>query len=595
MRHSTFPVGRYCLALVVCAAPALGQSPGRVRGVAAPDQIALDERIEQLKQLASPQADDWQTEADADRASAVLKDLAHQLSAARGRPDPGVARFFTSDCRLSPLRPAEAPSLAIGGFELRRADCRDAPHLLPQEALRELLDPHDGAADLRFTAKLIGIEALGDGDFQTQVMVQSCSTGDRGRLQQNATWDVLWTPEQGGDRPLIRRLTSVAIDELRTNHLPFKDGTRSVIRDDAAWNPRLARGNDWWYGRTDALGGVNFISSEGLAVGDVNGDGLDDLYVCMRNGLPNMLFVQNPDGTVRETAYLAGVAWLDQCRGALLVDMDNDGDEDLVVAIDSTVGYCENDGNGVFTARYRFKMPKSSPGAFYSLAAADYDADGDLDIYACRYLQGEYGGVPPEPYFDANNGPSNHLLRNDGRKGLTDVTVETGLDVNNRRFSVVASWVDYDDDGDPDLYVANDFGKNNLYRNNGGTFVDVAATSSTEDQASGMGISWSDFDLDGDLDLLISNMFSSAGRRVTRQSRSMRGAPEPDRQSLQRLAVGNTLLINDGGRFRDDSDRAGIRMGRWAWGAMFADINNDGFDDMVVPNGFITNESKDDL
>ena len=77
------------------------------------------------------------------------------------------------------------------------------------------------------------------------------------------------------------------------------------------------------------------------------------------------------------------------------------------------------------------------------------------------------------------------------------MTAEVGLDVNNRRFSLAAGWEDYDNDGDQDLYVANDFGRNNLYRNNNGTFTDIAPAVQGEDRASGMSVSWGDVDRDG--------------------------------------------------------------------------------------------------
>jgi hypothetical protein len=241
-------------------------------------------------------------------------------------------------------------------------------------------------------------------------------------------------------------------------------------------------------------------------------------------------------------------------------------------------------------------MRAPTPAPFYSLSVADYDLDGDLDIYGVRYVHVRYGVSVPLPFHDAENGPSNHLLRNDGDAGFKDVTHEVGLDVNNSRFSLIGAWADYDLDGDPDLYVANDFGRNNLYRNDPGGFVDVAAEAGVEDQAAGMGVSWSDYDLDGDLDLHVTNMFSAAGNRVAYQPRFQRTATDHDREQIRRFARGNTLFANRGdGTFRDVSDAAGIRMGRWGWGARFVDLNNDGYDDIVVPNGFLTGAREDDL
>ena len=170
------------------------------------------------------------------------------------------------------------------------------------------------------------------------------------------------------------------------------------------------------------------------------------------------------------------------------------------------------------------------------------------------------------------------------------------MDVNNRRFSFAASWEDYDNDGDQDLYVANDYGRNCLYRNDGGAFTEIAAELRLEDTSSGMSVTWSDFNLDGQMDVYTSNMFSSAGNRITYQKQFKPGLPGDIREQFQHLAIGNSLFEGvAGSAFRDVGVQAGVNMGRWAWGSKFVDFNNDGWDDILVANGFISADDTGDL
>jgi hypothetical protein len=192
------------------------------------------------------------------------------------------------------------------------------------------------------------------------------------------------------------------------------------------------------------------------------------------------------------------------------------------------------------------------------------------------------------------------MWRNDRQWRFTNVTKQAGLDVNNRRFSFACAWEDFDNDGDQDLYVANDFGRNNLYRNDEGRFIDVAAEAGVEDISAGMSVNWGDYDNDGWMDLYVSNMWSSAGNRIAYQSRFL-GA-RADRGTLadfQRHARGNSLFRNLSRNgeptFRDVSIEAGVTMGRWAWSSRFVDINNDSWEDLIVANGNITQEDTSDL
>ena len=111
-----------------------------------------------------------------------------------------------------------------------------------------------------------------------------------------------------------------------------------------------------------------------------------------------------------------------------------------------------------------------------------------------------------------------------------------------------------------------------------------------------MSTTWSDYNHDGLMDLYISNMFSSAGSRVTYQQQFKTEVESQTRLMYQRHARGNTLFENAGdGTFRDVSVTAGVTMGRWAWSSLFADLNNDGLEDLIISNGQMTNEITDDL
>jgi hypothetical protein len=161
---------------------------------------------------------------------------------------------------------------------------------------------------------------------------------------------------------------------------------------------------------------------------------------------------------------------------------------------------------------------------------------------------------------------------------------------------LAAAWEDFDNDGDQDLYVANDYGQNCLYRNDEGQFINVADELNVVDFGSGMSVSWGDANHDGWMDLYVGNMFSAAGNRVATQSRFMAQSDEATRKLYQRFAKGNSFFENQNGlRFAEVGADAGVEMARWAWSSLFVDVNNDGWDDLFVANGFITADDDRDL
>jgi hypothetical protein len=413
-------------------------------------------------------------------------------------------------------------------------------------------------------------------------------------------WNSRWE-RSAGDWRLVE-LAPGPLRETRAAAPYFRDVTLEALGANESFREQLARGNDYWRTVLDEATGIDVYGHNGIAAGDADGDGFEDLYICQPSGLPDRLYHNNGDGTFTDVTQRAGLEVLDDSRMALFADLDNDGDQDLLVVAASQPLLFRNDGRG----RFRFdpesglQIPANSASSLTGAALADYDRDGFLDVYVLAYDFWQPGRTynAPTPYFDARNGPPNFLFRNRGGRRFEDVTRRAGMMENNDRFSFAAAWGDYDGDGWPDLYVANDFGRNNLYRNKrDGTFLDVAARAGIEDIGAGMSAAWGDYDNDGRLDLYVGNMWSSAGLRLTHNRQFAEVVPDANiRAAFQRHARGNSLYRNNGdGSFTDVTERAGVAMGRWAWGSDFLDFDNDGNLDLFVQNGFVTGPEKPDL
>jgi tetratricopeptide (TPR) repeat protein len=377
-----------------------------------------------------------------------------------------------------------------------------------------------------------------------------------------------------------------------------KDGRFADVTGTVLDCEQLSRGIPYWMARLDAATGIDIYGNNGIAVGDIDGDGRDEVYVCQPAGLPNKLF-QWRDGRLVDITAAAGVDLLDDTSSALFLDLRNLGRQDLVVLRGSGPILFLNDGKGRFRlAPDAFRFANAPQGGFTGMAAADYDGDGRLDIYMCCYsfFQSEAQFRYPAPYFDARNGPPNFLFRNrlaaDGTGYFEDVTRAVGLDENNDRFSFAPAWCDYDGSGWPSLYVANDFGRNNLYKNSGGKFRDVAAAAGVEDIGPGMSACWFDSSGDGRPDLYVANMWTAAGQRVVRSPKF----PFPLDAAWIGHTKGNSLYRNLGdGRFSSEGAARGVEMGRWGWAADAADFDNDGKPELFLTCGMLSGPKKPDL
>lgn len=364
----------------------------------------------------------------------------------------------------------------------------------------------------------------------------------------------------------------------------------------------------------------------GVCTGDFDGDGRADIYVTSPAG-GNRLFRNLGDFRFEDVTEAAGLSdpkfW---GTGATFVDIDNDGDLDLYAC-----GYRVanrlfiNEGPGA-DGQVRFVERAQAfgldyTGASMTMAFADIDRDGDLDAYLAttavppppevKFRVTYEGGrpvIPPElreywamVYLPGDRamrteaGQFDHLYRNDGGR-FTEITRQAGID--GAYFTLAAVWWDYDGDGWPDLYVANDYlGPDQLYRNNrDGTFTDVIRQAVPHTPWSSMGVDVADLNQDGRLDLMATDMLGSTHyrRQVMMGETSRTGwfldVAEP------RQYVRNALFLSTGaGRMLEAAWFAGLAATDWTWGPRLEDFDNDGRVDVFIANGMWRDVQNADL
>src|SRR5580698_6243679 len=443
--------------------------------------------------------------------------------------------------------------------------------------------------------EITGIEEISESPALVRIEIRYDFVGtetNATREQRVGRWLTRWSHNAANEWRVLRwEATEETLSRARAPI--FIDVTSQALCQTESYKQQLLHGVDYWRTVLDGASGIDIYGNNGLAVGDIDNDGLDDLYICQPPGLPNRLYHNRGDGTFEDVTEKAGVGVLDGTASALFADFQNQGIQDLLVVCGSGPLLFLNQQNGKFQLKrdaFQFRQPPQ--GTFTHAAVADYDCDGRLDIYFCLYSY--YLGLDqyhyPAPYFDARNGPPNFLLHNEGNATFLDRTEAAGLNVDNDRFSFACAWGDYNSDGAPDLYVANDFGRNNLYRNNGaGKFTAVSAEAGVEDTGAGMSACWFDFDNDGNQDVYVSNMWSSAGMRVSEQKHFHETEPEIIRSLYRQHARGNSLYRNQAdGKFQNVSVEAGVDVGRWAWCSDAWDFDHDGYPDLYVANGYIS-------
>ena len=317
-----------------------------------------------------------------------------------------------------------------------------------------------------------------------------------------------------------------------------------------------------------------------VSVSDVNNDGWDDLYfTSSRFGTSNALYLNQHDGTFKDVSAATGVGALNRpdegvSMGAVWGDYDNDGNEDLLVYKWGYPQLLHNLGNGKFedvTAQAGLRTWMNSNGAVW----LDFDRDGLLDLYITGYFRSDIDfwhlqttRIMQHSWEFASNGGKNLLFKNMGNGHFKDVTDSLG--VGSTRWTLAATAADFNDDGWPDLYLANDYGPEELYLNRGGKRFELARAGLQDDSKSGMAVAVGDVYNRGQHDVFVTNI-------------SEKGF----------LFQGNNLRLNflkELGRF-DEVAKGPVADAGWAWGAQFGDLNNDGLLDLVIANGFISGDS----
>jgi len=528
--------------------------------------------------------------------SQALKAPARDLSALAKAVDASFESSQLSSAKETPVRSGFGIDVvkrqfAAGVVAGREQFLKQIQGWLRQDLLIETLE-----------FEIYGIEELASSTLTVRLDIRYdmvARRSDDHREERVGSWRMEWSRDPSN--LWIARRLQAGEETLSIVHGPaFIDVTHQALSGMESYNKQLLRGVDYWRTVLDGAIGVDVYSNNGVAVGDFDNDGFDDFYVCQPAGLPNRLYRNRGDGSFEDVTDKAGVGVLDNTACALFADFRNAGLQDLLVVCGTGPLLFLNQGDGTFQIkRDAFKFAQPPQGTFTHASVADYDRDGRLDIYFCTYMY--YLGLDqyhyPIPYYDARNGPPNCIFHNEGNGTFVETTEATGLNVENDRYSFSCAWGDSNSNGLPDLFVVNDFGSSQLYRNNGdGTFTVVSHQAQVEGVGAGMSCAWCDFDNDGHQDVYVPSMWEAAGQRVSSQKQFHSKASENIRELYQRHARGNALYRNQGnGTFQNVGKQAAVEMGRWSWSSDFWDFDHDGYSDLYVSNGYLSGMDRNDL
>ena len=332
----------------------------------------------------------------------------------------------------------------------------------------------------------------------------------------------------------------------------------------------------------------HLFTNGGLTVLDFNHDGFYDILATL-NEQETLLFVNDGiDGFKRESLDLIE----DRSRVSkfyVWVDLDNDGKEELVGEriLSSNNGqhevglYTFAEGKmAAVSGALTFKAPKwMYKIGFESIVPCDVNGDQLLDLIFVGYSHNDSNRQPS--FINATDGMKNLVFINQGKLRFKEEGLKRGL--TETKYSLVAACHDFDEDGDQDLFVGNDFGSNDYYKNDGkGQFTATPEHPFYQGSSFTMGLSIADFDNTGRYAVSISNMYSHAGNRIVPLAGQLEGHNPRD---ILRLASGNSLYEKVDGQWTDTGVKRNINVSGWAWANQFFDFDNDGDKDLFVTNG----------
>jgi HEAT repeat protein len=316
----------------------------------------------------------------------------------------------------------------------------------------------------------------------------------------------------------------------------------------------------------------------GVYVCDFDRDGILDVLITDVDRC--WLYRGRLDGTFEEVTERMGLPRKGlRISAAAWVDIDGDGWEDLIL---SGRLYRNEEGKRFvdYSGRSNLRLPVQTTGVI----VADYDRDGKLDLYVTR--SGPPGG---KSWLDGKSDVvrGNILFRNKGNWQFEDVTRASGTG-GGRRSTFTAAWLDANNDGWPDLHVANEFGDGVLLVNNrNGTFSPHRLGDRPADFGT-MGVAVGDIDNDGNIDIYCANMYSKAGKRVIGNLPADAYSPEM-MEKIRRFVAGSQLHLNRGGlKFEQAGTTMQVAAVGWAYGACLADLDNDGWLDLYATAGFVS-------